>query len=238
MERTFRGISVVGERILYRDADHGLLGARASVKTPAALRRDVSAGRLVLDEADLELMDHRGAAKGLFLVIVGEGFVMVVPVPIRKGSDARTFASRLNTAANRLALADDEPPVSEVSTMAERYSAGSSAGSKVSAPRFDGAESTMAVVSHKPMETTAMVASTPRPTSAPRAAAAATAAGWFTDPTGRFTYRYWDGQSWTEHVDRNGMRSRDPIVGRTSPAGTGVTLSDTIASMFGAQPRR
>ena len=82
MERTFRGISVVGERILYRDADHALLGARASVKTPAALRRDVSAGRLVLDEADLELMDHRGAAKGLFLVIVGEAFVMVVPVPI------------------------------------------------------------------------------------------------------------------------------------------------------------
>ena len=59
-----------------------------------------------------------------------------------------------------------------------------------------------------------------------------------TDPTGRFTYRYWDGQSWTEHVDRNGMRSRDPIVRRPSGAGAGVNLTETIASMFGAQPPR
>lgn len=229
MERTFRGIRVDGERITYRGADRALLGARASVKTPAALRRDVSAGRLVLDDEALQLMDHRGAAKGLFLIVVGEGFVMVVPVPIRRGSDARTFASRLNTAANRLALADDEPPVSEVSTMAERYSVGSGTSSKVSAPKFDGSQSSIPVSSHVSVGSTAarLPAATP-----------GQPAGWFPDPTRRYTYRYWDGRSWTEHVDRNGMRSRDPLERQASGVGTGGSLSDAIASMFGAQPPR
>ncbi len=234
MERTFRGLRVDDERIMYRGAEHDLLGTRASVKTPAALRRDVSAGRLVLDDAELELVNHRGASKGLFLVLAGEGYAMVVPVPIRKGSDARTFASRLNTAANRLALADDEPPVSEVSTMAERYSVGSGGGSRVSAPRFEGTASSIPIVSHQSAASLSAAASTSAMASTSAAASAAKAAGWFPDPTGRFTYRYWDGWSWTEHVDRNGMRSRDPVSRRPSGAGSGSTLSGTIASILGA----
>lgn len=242
MERTFRGIRVDGERITYRDADHPLLGARASVKTPAAVRRDTSAGRLLLDEASRALIDDRRATKGLFLVVDGEGFVMVVPVPIRKGSDARTFASRLNTATNRLALANPQTPRSEVSTMAERYSVGS--GTRVSPPKFDSAESMIPATSELPTTYSAGSLAQAASRSSARASAPSTdAAGWYPDPTGRFIHRYWDGRSWTEHVDRNGMRSRDPIARRTSGAGgrgalsraaQAGSLTEAIASVFGA----
>lgn len=44
-------------------------------------------------------------------------------------------------------------------------------------------------------------------------------AGWYPDPQGRFTHRYWDGSRWTEHVsDAAGQRSTDPIAA-VAPAG-------------------
>ncbi len=35
-------------------------------------------------------------------------------------------------------------------------------------------------------------------------------ADWYKDPSGRFEYRYWDGQKWTEHVSRSGTVHKDP----------------------------
>lgn len=35
------------------------------------------------------------------------------------------------------------------------------------------------------------------------------AAGWHTDPSGRFDYRYWDGLRWTEHVSKAGTQTVD-----------------------------
>jgi hypothetical protein len=52
-------------------------------------------------------------------------------------------------------------------------------------------------------------------TPAPAAAAAATPsvpAGWYADPAGRFELRYWDGNTWTEHVSRAGQQYTDPPV--------------------------
>jgi hypothetical protein len=43
-------------------------------------------------------------------------------------------------------------------------------------------------------------------------AAVAQAAAWYADPFGRFQHRYWDGESWTEHVSTNGTASTDPTV--------------------------
>ena len=39
----------------------------------------------------------------------------------------------------------------------------------------------------------------------------ATAAGWFSDPYGRYEQRYWDGTAWTEHVSTQGTQSVDPL---------------------------
>ncbi|MEY3680806.1 MAG: hypothetical protein RL547_1419 [Actinomycetota bacterium] len=35
-------------------------------------------------------------------------------------------------------------------------------------------------------------------------------ADWYKDPSGRYEYRYWDGQKWTEHVSRSGTVYKDP----------------------------
>jgi hypothetical protein len=37
-------------------------------------------------------------------------------------------------------------------------------------------------------------------------------AGWYTDPSGRYELRYWDGTAWTEHVSRSGQQYTDPPV--------------------------
>lgn len=35
-------------------------------------------------------------------------------------------------------------------------------------------------------------------------------ADWYKDPSGRYEYRYWDGDKWTEHVSRGGTVHKDP----------------------------
>lgn len=59
---------------------------------------------------------------------------------------------------------------------------------------------------------------TATPAAAPAAAQPAAArtgnppANWYTDPSGRFELRYWDGNTWTEHVSRGGQQYTDPPV--------------------------
>lgn len=44
-------------------------------------------------------------------------------------------------------------------------------------------------------------------------AATTTPADWYPDPTGRHQVRYFDGNSWTEHVTTNGVQSTDQMDG-------------------------
>jgi hypothetical protein len=65
------------------------------------------------------------------------------------------------------------------------------------------------------------------------------AAGWFSDPYGRFEQRYWNGTSWTEHVSTGGSQSVDPLGTSTvipivTPAS--VFSSDQAAVVSSAQP--
>ena len=48
--------------------------------------------------------------------------------------------------------------------------------------------------------------------SAAPATSGAAPAAWYTDPSGRFELRYWDGKEWTEHVARGGQQFTDPPV--------------------------
>ena len=45
----------------------------------------------------------------------------------------------------------------------------------------------------------------------PSAAQAASPPMWHPDPSGRFEYRWWDGQRWTASVSRGGVQLDDPI---------------------------
>lgn len=59
------------------------------------------------------------------------------------------------------------------------------------------------------------VSVTPLWQTSPQVAAPApsSADGWFPDPTGRYSLRYWNGQQWTEWVSSNDRQVRsDPIV--------------------------
>ena len=38
----------------------------------------------------------------------------------------------------------------------------------------------------------------------------APAADWYPDPSGRFQFRYWDGEAWTGHVSTDGKTDWDP----------------------------
>jgi hypothetical protein len=60
-----------------------------------------------------------------------------------------------------------------------------------------------------PVTTAATPAYTPaaQPASTP-----AVPAGWYTDPSGRYELRYWNGDEWTEHVARNGQQYTDAPV--------------------------
>ena len=43
-------------------------------------------------------------------------------------------------------------------------------------------------------------------------------ANWYPDPQGRYEYRYFDGQRWTEHVMSVGRQGVDPLPGAPGPA--------------------
>jgi Protein of unknown function (DUF2510) len=51
-----------------------------------------------------------------------------------------------------------------------------------------------------------------QPAQAAQPAASAVPAGWYADPAARFELRYWDGNTWTEHVSRAGQQFTDPPV--------------------------
>lgn len=53
-------------------------------------------------------------------------------------------------------------------------------------------------------------------------------ADWHPDPTGRHELRYWDGESWTEHVADGGEQGRDPL------ADAGDSGSEHVGSAAGA----
>jgi hypothetical protein len=48
-------------------------------------------------------------------------------------------------------------------------------------------------------------------------------AGWYPDPTRRADQRYWDGDSWTDHVSRAGVQGTDPVAATSTQPLTGTS---------------
>ncbi|MGI9015978.1 MAG: DUF2510 domain-containing protein [Euzebya sp.] len=59
----------------------------------------------------------------------------------------------------------------------------------------------------------------------------APAADWYPDPSGRFQFRYWDGDTWTGHVSTDGKTDWDP------PGEPGGEAAATAATAEQAQPQ-
>lgn len=58
-------------------------------------------------------------------------------------------------------------------------------------------------------------------------------AGWYLDPTGRFTYRYWDGLHWTDQVSSAGRTGSDPI---EDPTGAMIPPAPGTAASIPSDP--
>lgn len=71
---------------------------------------------------------------------------------------------------------------------------------------------------------------------------ALTPAGWYQDPTGQGDARYWNGNSWTQSVDRGGVQVNvpiDPIQAQVAPVpGTQVMLPAPPQANVARQPPR
>ena len=72
--------------------------------------------------------------------------------------------------------------------------------------------SASATPSPSPSVSPSPTAATPTTPVVDASPAPAVPSGWYADPSGRFEIRYWDGESWTEHVSRGGQQSTDPPV--------------------------
>jgi len=57
-------------------------------------------------------------------------------------------------------------------------------------------------------------------------------AGWYSDPTGRHTQRYWDGTRWTEHVATGASTVTDPI----DPSAAGIPPAPGTEARAAAPP--
>jgi hypothetical protein len=163
-----------------------------------------------------------------------EGWEVVSIVPT--GGDVTAFCRRAAGAVEPAAA--DTIVAPEPETSIEELAAAAAVEAAEPAPAFSAAtaepEPVVQPATTSPWAATTEAAPAPEPVVAqpvePAAAYAPTAAapaaqpvqpqptqpqvpaGWYSDPSGRFELRYWDGNGWTEHVARGGQQSTDPPV--------------------------
>jgi hypothetical protein len=155
--------------------------------------------------------DHAALATSL-TTKAAEGWDVVGVVAV--GSDIVAYLSRTRTASTG---------TSSAATSSAAASGAATSGAATSEPAGWAAASTNDVASAPTQAMTATAAPDPSrttawstsTTSAGTSSAAASAtpsvpADWYKDPSGRYEYRYWDGQKWTEHVSRAGTVYKDP----------------------------
>src|SRR3954462_984170 len=60
---------------------------------------------------------------------------------------------------------------------------------------------------------------------------------WQPDPEGRYEYRWWDGQRWTDQVSHRGQVSRAPLGGPPGPGGGQPQDGGTAPRGGGSEPQ-
>jgi len=113
-------------------------------------------------------------------------------------SSTPTYTTAATTAASEPAGWGTSPSSSSTSSPAGGAAAYQTSSSATSDP------SSGYSAASQPSSATSAAASAPATNSVP--------AGWYADPAGRFDLRYWDGNTWTEHVSRAGQQFTDPPV--------------------------
>ena len=137
-----------------------------------------------------------------------EGWSVVSIVPT--GGDVTAFLSRESSGASAAAAAP-AAAVAAVAVTPEPAAAAEPAGWAV-APEAVSPAPAPAAVAAAVVTPSYEPAAQPVVQPAAQAATPAVPAGWYADPAGRFELRYWDGNTWTEHVSRAGQQYTDPPV--------------------------
>jgi hypothetical protein len=129
------------------------------------------------------------------------------PAVVEPAAVTSVFAP--TAAAATVAAVEPTPAVAEPAGWAVAPEASSPAVDTTAAATAAAAATSMAPISdYQPA-----AQQTYQPAAQPAAAATpAVPAGWYADPAGRFELRYWDGNTWTEHVSRAGQQYTDPPV--------------------------
>lgn len=142
--------------------------------------------------------DHAALATSL-TAKAAEGYDVVSVVAV--GNDIVAYLSR-ETPSRSASTSASPTPTTSTSTTSTPTSA--SAGEPDGWASVRGAD----VAASAPTQVVATT--TPTASDASSTSTPSVPADWYKDPSGRYEYRYWDGQKWTEHVSRAGTVHKDP----------------------------
>jgi len=95
---SFEGITLTHDVIKYKRDGGPVAGAVARVESGADVRRRVTAARFIM-LSPLIAFAAKKQVGHVFLTVEGDGFEFAVEVPVKKESDARKFAAKINNAS-------------------------------------------------------------------------------------------------------------------------------------------
>ena len=95
----FAGIVLKPDTITYKGTSGPVAGATARVESGADIRRRATATRVLAIGVFAFAMKKQ--VGHVFLTVEGDGFEFAVEVPVKKESDARKFAAKVNSASKR-----------------------------------------------------------------------------------------------------------------------------------------
>ena len=149
--------------------------------------------------------DHAALATSLTTKAV-EGWDVVSVVAV--GNDIVAYLSRETTKSATSSVTSSASTSS--ASVASSSSTGSSEPAGWASAKTTDAASTPTQAMTAMSNTGSVAAQTSSASSASSSTTPTVPADWYKDPSGRYEYRYWDGQKWTEHVSRAGTVYKDP----------------------------
>ena len=93
----FEGVRLMGSTIFYKMDTYPIAGATARVELGGDIRKRVTATRFMA--LGIFSLAAKKQAGHVFLTVEGDGFDILVEVPVKKEAEARKFASKVNKAA-------------------------------------------------------------------------------------------------------------------------------------------
>jgi len=99
MGESFEGVRLIGDQVFYKSGHWPVAGAVARVEAAADIEKRITATRLLA--VGVFALAWKKRSGSIYLTVEGDGFEFVVEVSVKKESDARKFAAKVNSASKR-----------------------------------------------------------------------------------------------------------------------------------------